>query len=465
MGADDPSEVIGKTDFDFFPHAQRSFDEEQALMKTVQPLIDLEEYVVWPDGRVTWVSTTKVPLRDQEGQIIGIMGISRDITERKQFEQNIQKLNEELKQYAAQLKESEEKFSKAFLASPAAMSIANAADGRYIDINEAMAEMTGYSREESLGRTSLELGLVDMEARAKILTSGREYGFVRDVEIQIHTRSNQILDVLVSLEQIILNGQTCMLTIQYDITKRKRAEAEVRRLNQELEQRQIALETANKELEAFSYSVSHDLRAPLRSIDGFSMALLEDYSAQLPEKGQNYLMRVRTNAQRMAELIDDLLGLARVTRASVERTPVDLSALAENILGELQHEQPERHVKLLITPGLTAEADASLLRIALTNLLNNAWKFTSKQAEAQIEFGLQEQNGEQIYFVRDNGAGFDMTYVGKLFGAFQRLHAATEFPGTGIGLAIVQRIFHKHGGRVWAEGAVDRGATFYFTLS
>src|SRR6266498_4736740 len=179
---------------------------------------------------------TKVPLRDQAGQIIGIFGISRDITERKLFEEDIQKLNEGLRQHSAQLQESEEKFSKAFLASPAAISIARAADGRYIDVNDTLAKLTGYSREELIGHTSLELELVDAIGREKILQSAREYGFVRDIEIQIHTKSNQLVDVLMSTEQIVLNGQDCMLTIQYDITKRKRAEAEVRRLTQELHQ-------------------------------------------------------------------------------------------------------------------------------------------------------------------------------------------------------------------------------------
>jgi len=224
------------------------------------------------------------------------------------------------------------------------------------------------------------------------------------------------------------------------------------------------LEQVNKELEAFSYSVSHDLRAPLRGIDGFSQALLEDYADSLDDQGKDYLQRVRAASQRMAQLIDDMLKLSRVTRAEMRHETVDLSALAHDIAGELQKTRPERQVDFVIAPGLVVNGDAQLLRAVLENLLGNAWKFTSAHPCAKIEFGIAEYEGKPAYFVRDDGVGFDMAYVDKLFGAFQRLHAMNEFPGTGIGLATVQRIIHRHGGHVWAEGAVEQGATFYFTL-
>jgi light-regulated signal transduction histidine kinase (bacteriophytochrome) len=243
----------------------------------------------------------------------------------------------------------------------------------------------------------------------------------------------------------------------------------VRHINAELEQRvadrTAALEAANKELEAFSYSVSHDLRTPLRSIDGFSQALLEDYGDVLDKTGHDYLRRVRAAAQRMAELIDDMIMLARVTRSEMHRTTVDLSALAQSIAANLQAADPDRQGTWQIAENVTAEGDTRLLRVALENLLGNAWKFTGKQPTATITFGTTDRDGERVYFVRDDGAGFDMTYANKLFGAFQRLHDLNEFPGTGIGLATVARIIHRHGGRVWAEGAVGKGATFYFTLA
>jgi signal transduction histidine kinase len=225
------------------------------------------------------------------------------------------------------------------------------------------------------------------------------------------------------------------------------------------------LADVNRELEAFSYSVSHDLRAPLRSIEGFSQILLEDYADKLGEEGEDYVGRVRVASRRMALLIDDLLDLSRVSRRPLRREPVDLSARTREIAAELRRSQPERDVEFVIADGLTANGDARLLRLALENLLGNSWKFTSREERARIEFGSTALEGrERVYFVRDNGVGFDETYAGKLFGAFQRLHGAAEFEGTGIGLATVQRIVRRHGGRVWAEGEVGEGATFFFTL-
>jgi two-component system, sensor histidine kinase and response regulator len=224
------------------------------------------------------------------------------------------------------------------------------------------------------------------------------------------------------------------------------------------------LEHKNRELESFSYAVSHDLRAPLRRIDSFSRAILESQAEKLDEAGQRYLDRVREASQQMSQLIDDVLYLSRVTRADLREQDVDLSSLAQLILSRLQEGEPARKVDVKIRPGVIVTGDGQLLRIALENLFENAWKFSSKQAESRIEFGVTQASGEPTYFVRDNGAGFDMTYADRLFGPFQRLHAQGEFPGSGIGLATVQRIIHRHGGRVWAEGLVGQGATFQFTL-
>jgi light-regulated signal transduction histidine kinase (bacteriophytochrome) len=249
-----------------------------------------------------------------------------------------------------------------------------------------------------------------------------------------------------------------------DVTQRKRMEEDVQKLNEDLKQRAAQLEAANKELEAFSYSVSHDLRAPLRSIDGFSHVVLEDYGEQLPADARGYLERVRAAAQRMAVLIDDLLNLSRVTRTAVQPKFINLSKMADDIVQGLQETQPDRQVTFSLTPDLMVEADPHLMHIVLENLLSNAWKFTSKHEQPVIEFGQRAHVKERTFYVRDNGVGFDMAYADKLFGVFQRLHSVSEFPGTGVGLATVQRIISIHGGRIWAESAEGKGTTFYFTL-
>jgi PAS domain S-box-containing protein len=243
-----------------------------------------------------------------------------------------------------------------------------------------------------------------------------------------------------------------------DITERRRRDEELRAINAQLEM-------TNQELETFSYSASHDLRAPVRAIDGFSAILEQDYGDKLDDRGRDCLHRVRAAAQRMYTLIDALLTLSRVTREEMRHDVIDLSALARSVATEIQRTHPDRKVDFVIASGIIGVGDGSLVRVALENLIGNAWKFTSRQPAPRIEFGAVDQSGSTVYFVRDNGAGFDMTYADKLFGAFQRLHTNEEFPGTGVGLPTVQRIVRRHGGKVWAEGAVDKGAVFYFTLA
>jgi PAS domain S-box-containing protein len=253
-----------------------------------------------------------------------------------------------------------------------------------------------------------------------------------------------------------------------DVDDRRHAEDEVRRLNVELEgrvrDRTKKLEEINGELEAFSYSVSHDLRAPLRAMDGFSQRLINDYGPKLDEQAHSYLDRIRNGAKRMGQLIEDLLSLSRITRIELTRREVDVSALVHQILNELQARDPERKVELSIWEGAIVEADIRLVRVALENLLGNAWKFSSKTEHPRIEFGMMQEDARKVLFVRDNGAGFDMEYADKLFGPFQRLHGMNEFPGTGIGLATVHRIVSRHGGRIWCQAKPGAGATFFFTL-
>jgi light-regulated signal transduction histidine kinase (bacteriophytochrome) len=284
-------------------------------------------------------------------------------------------------------------------------------------------------------------------------------------------RSNLPLFVLLSglAISLMLFGVTWMLAhsrIQAEHVglQLEAANRQLENTNRDLEETNRELEGANSELEAFSYSVSHDLRSPLRSIEGFAQILLEDHAQGLDEEARGYLRRVRAASRRMALLIDDLLDLSRVTRSSLTRQMVDLSALAREIAAEIEKSQPDRRVRFVIADGLAVHGDPRLLRVLLENLLGNAFKFTQMKREATIEFGAVTRDEGVAYYVRDNGVGFDKAYATKLFGAFQRLHGSEDFEGTGIGLATVQRIVQRHGGKAWAEGAVGKGATFFFTL-
>jgi PAS domain S-box-containing protein len=338
--------------------------------------------------------------------------------------------------------------------------VKEAGELRFVRFNRAGEELLGIPRAELIGKSDRDF-FPPSEAEffvEKDRETLRAKALVDIPEEPIQTRGGQRWLATKKVPIIDDQGRPAyLLGISRDITERKRAEAAIAAARE-------AADAAHKELEAFSYSVAHDLRAPLRAIDGFSQAIVEDHAAQLGSGGLALLARVRAAAQRMGLLIDDLLALSRVTRAEIVRSRVDVAALVRTTIAGLLRGEPTRVVALDVQPDLRAEADARLLAIVLDNLLANAWKFTSKRADARIEIGAQSVEGARRYFVRDNGAGFDMAYSAKLFGVFERLHPAGEYPGTGIGLATVKRIVERHGGRAWAESAVGQGATFYFTL-
>ncbi len=338
-------------------------------------------------------------------------------------------------------------------------------DGKITDVNEAFELATGISRKNLIGSDFLDY-FTETEKAIEGYQQTFSQGFVRDYPLSIRHTSGRITDVIFNATVYKNDAEEVQgaFAAARDITDRKKSEERIKKLNEDLQQRAVELAAINEELVAFNYSVSHDLRTPLRSIDGFSQALLEDCADKLDTQGKDYLTRVRAASQKMGRLIDDLLDLSRMTRTEMRREVVDLSALAKATAAELKNREPGRQVEFVIAEGMEVNGDKRLLMVVLENLLGNAWKFTEKHPRARIECGVTQVNGKPAYFVRDDGAGFDMAYADKLFGAFQRLHGVTEFPGTGIGLATVQRIIHRHGGLVWAKGAVEQGATFYFTL-
>ena len=320
--------------------------------------------------------------------------------------------------------------------------------------------MYGYSEAEALKMNIISL--VPEEARPQALQfledikKGKE---IESLEVRRRTKDGRIIDVWLTVNRLVDDQRrpVAIASTERDITERKQAEDKLKHYAEELE-------TTNKELEAFSYSVSHDLMAPLRVLDGFSEAALSDYGERLDETGKDYLMRVRKASQTMSELIEALLKLSRISQAEMYMEEVNLSRMAQSTVDDLKAVKPGRQAEVVIAPGIMANGDRALLRILLQNLLDNAWKFTAKCPVAKIEVGVNEKNGEKVYFIRDNGVGFDMKYADKLFQPFRRLHSKDEFPGTGIGLATVQRVINRHGGRIWAEAEIGKGATFYFTL-
>jgi PAS domain S-box-containing protein len=379
----------------------------------------------------------------------------RDVSWRKETEQ--------------QLRENEARFRAVAETATDAVIIADR-HGNIVYFNAAAEHIFGYAADKVIDKPLTLLMPECFHAPhiagiRRFLATGEARVIGKTVELSGRRSDGDEFPVELSLASWKIGDTVYFTSLLRDITERKHVEQQISALNESLLRRNNELEILNDELEAFSYSVSHDLRAPLRAIDGFSRILLDEHDAALDATGRDYLARVRRATQRMGALIDELLRLSRVSRAELVFDEVDMTELAREVTEVLCQRHPERNVRFDVAPDMKVEADPRLLRVAVENLLDNAWKFTSEREQAQIEFGAQQQDTETVYFVRDNGAGFDMAYADKLFLAFQRLHDATEFQGTGIGLATVQRIIHKHGGRLWAEGSVGDGATFYFTFS
>jgi PAS domain S-box-containing protein len=332
--------------------------------------------------------------------------------------------------------------------------------------NTAAERLFGYAAAEAIGRNIRELMAGDDRvAHDEYLRRYRESGARHMVgtmrEVIGRRRDGSLVPLELAVNEMVIHGRRTFIGSVRDITERQALNAE---LEQRVAARTAELAAVNQELEAFSYSVSHDLRAPLRAIDGFAQALADEHGAALPDSGRHFLDRVRAGARHMSQLIDDLLELAHVSRADMRRQEVDLSALAKDIITELRRKDPQRRVEVDIGPALSAQGDPILLRQLLQNLLDNAWKYTGRQPVAHIWFDAEQRDDARVFRVRDDGAGFDPAHAGKLFQPFQRMHGAGEFEGSGVGLATVQRIVHRHGGRVWAESAVGRGTTVFFTL-
>lgn len=504
-------QIIGKTDFDIWPKElaeKYRGDDAEVLATRLQKHVEELSF----DGKQKhWVETFKTPVIDAEGNALGTTGFTRDITERKNNEEKIDHLSRayrllsRVNEAIVRAQDRDELFaaicnaaveSRLFKfvwigvldenrSSVTPEAYAGAEEGYTDRLNIRLDdEHTGNGPTGRAIRTDSPLICQDIENDPSLLPWRDEAlrrGYRASGAFPIHEAGSAIgaitvyaVDVnfftrdITELMQELATNMSFALDVFIAKARRKLAEDEILLLNTELErrvqERTHQLGAVNQELEAFSYSVSHDLRAPLRSIDGFSQILLKKYHAQLDATGKDYLGRVIRASQRMGHLIDDLLKLSQVTRGALKREQVDLSKIAESVADELRKNNPARTVQYNLQQGLLVYADPGLLRVVMDNLLGNAWKYSGKKALAEIEFGTRDLDGETTYFVRDNGDGFNMNYAHKLFGAFQRLHGMHEFEGTGIGLVTVQRIINRHHGRVWAEAKEGEGATFYFTL-
>lgn len=448
------NEIVGRNWFDnFLP--TRVKDEVKAIFEKLiaeEPIKYFENLVLTKSGEEKIVAWHNTPLKNDKGKIISTLSSGEDITERKHAEEKLRKAEAK---YRSIFENAIEGIYQTTL------------DGRIVSANPAFARTLGYTSPQELIAEVINVRklYVDPECRDELIHLIQAQGFVENFEVQFYCKNAKIVWFLLNTRILRdSSGIVCFEGTATDITDRKSAGEEILKLNRELEQHIIQLGEANKELEAFSYSVSHDLRAPLRAIDGFSNILLKKHADKLDDEGKRMLNIIRINTLKMGELIENLLTLSRLGRKEMALSDIDMCELAKDVYEELRATVPGRALQFNIKMLPVAIGDIKLIRQVFVNLLSNAIKFTRSREIAVIKVEGWIENNENIYYVKDNGVGFDMQYSEQLFGVFQRLHNEKEFEGTGIGLAIIQRIIHRHGGRVWAEGKIDEGATFYFTL-
>ena len=467
MGMASPEELIGHTDFDFYPQelAAQYYATEQQIIQSGKTLIGWERQQADLQGNRHWLSATKLPLRNAQGQIVGLVGIERVITARKEAEAQREAALEELAY--------ERNLLRTLIDHIPDYIYVKDTESRFLMANKAVVRHMGADSADGLiGKTDWDFYPPERAAQFQadeqaIIESGQ--ALIDHDEPNSDAAGNLKWIVTTKLPMRDSHGQIVGLVgVGHDLTERKRAEEEVMQLNQELEQRVLdrtaQLEAANKELESFSYSVSHDLRAPLRAIDGFSRILLREAAAELSAENQRYLDLIRDNVRQMNNLIDALLTFSRLGRKPLDKQSVDMNQMARQTVESLRPGLEERQLEVLQHVLCPCQGDPELLKQVWTNLLSNAFKYTRTVDLAVVEIGCQKQAAECVYYVKDNGVGFDMQYAHKLFGVFQRLHGIEEYEGTGVGLALVQRIVARHGGRVWTQAAVGQGATFFFTV-